>query len=63
MPVLADYPENCRNSILLVSDALKTDIETAYSMILLTACLNDYYPYQEEVVDDILSHHTTSKLN
>ena len=63
MPTLEDYPDNCRQSILTVSEALKTDIETAYAAILLTACLSDYYPYQREVVDEILANCKRVKLN
>lgn len=63
MPVLEDYPENCRPFIITVSDALKTDYETAYSMILLTACLYDLYPYQTEVADRIINAHITARVN
>lgn len=60
---LEDYPENCRTSIANVSDALHIDYETAYAMILLTACLEDYYPYQREVVDRIINAHIQAKVN
>jgi len=63
MPVLEDYPENCRPSIITVSDALKTDYETAYSMILLTACLYDLYPSETEVADRIINAHITARVN
>lgn len=60
---LEDFPENCRTSVTIVSDTLHTDYETAYAMILITACLEDYYPYQREVVDRIINSHIQAKVN
>ena len=63
MPALEDYPENCRPSITTVSNTIGTDYDTAYSMILLTACLEDLYPYQPEVADKIINAHIQARVN
>ena len=52
------FPERCRKSVERVSETLNTDYHSAYTMILLMACLMDYSPDDPEVVDELLANYT-----
>ena len=53
MEALNGYPKLCRESIRQVRDALRTDVHTAYAMILMTAALMDLRPEDDRVVEYI----------
>lgn len=48
------YPKEYEKSIRRITDAVHTDPETAYAMMLMTAMLMDLRPGDDEVVDMIL---------
>ena len=48
------YPEPCRKNIDEITGNVKTDEETAYAMILLTAALMDLCPADPKVAEIIL---------
>lgn len=48
------YPEQCHENISTILNNVKTDIKTAYSMLLMTAALMDLYPSDRKVVEIIL---------
>lgn len=49
--------KKCWKNIRTVAETLDTDNESAYAMILLTAVLMDYAPWDKQVVDAILKDH------
>lgn len=58
MRIAFGFPERCRPSVERVSEALHTDQHSAYTMILLMACLMDYSPDDPAVVDELLANYT-----
>lgn len=58
MRITFRFPERCRTSVERVSEALHTDQHSAYTMILLMACLMDYSPDDPAVVDELLANYT-----
>lgn len=48
------YPERCMRNIRKLVERLHTDMETAYSMMMLTAALMDLRTDDEEVAEIIL---------
>lgn len=49
------YPKIYEKAVRRVSDAIGTDPETAYTIILLTALLTDLNPRDERVIETIIS--------
>lgn len=47
-------PVGCRQNVKTLSEKLKTDMETAYAMILMAAMLTDLSTDDERVVDMLL---------
>lgn len=47
-------PVGCRQNVKTLAEKLKTDMETAYAMILMTAMLTDLSTDDERVVDMLL---------
>ena len=48
------YPEQCRENLETLMSNVKTDANTAYAMILMTATLMDLRPSDPKVVEIIL---------
>lgn len=48
------YPKECRKNILRLVNAIGTNAETAYAMMLMTAMLMDLRPEDERVTEMIL---------
>lgn len=46
--------EKCRKSVQRISEAVRTDEETAYAMVLMTALLMDLRPDDDEVLEMVL---------
>ena len=51
---MESYPETCKGNIQTITNAVETEIETAYAMILLTATLMDLHPDDPKVAEIIL---------
>ena len=51
---LESYPESCRDNIRAIIDAVHTELEATYAMILLTAALMDLSPDSPKVAEIIL---------
>ena len=62
MRITFSFPERCRPSVERVSEALGTDPHSAYTMILLMACLMDYSPDDPAVVDELLTNYAREKV-
>ena len=60
MQTITDYPETCRQGIKTISDALKTDYETAYALLSLEAVLYDLYPSDAVVINMVLRDNKAS---
>ena len=58
MTITFTYPLRCKQSVRRVSEALGTDEHSAYTMILLMACLMDYSPDDPAVADELLANYT-----
>lgn len=48
------YPEPCRENMETIMNNVKTDTQTAYAMILLTATLMDLQPSDPKVAEIIM---------
>ena len=48
------YPRNCQQSIRTLMNEIGVDMDTAYSMMLMTAALMDLYPHDDAVLHMIL---------
>lgn len=55
MPIAIGADDKCQENIRTISEALNTDVDSAYAMILLTATLTDYAPWDREIVEIILN--------
>lgn len=51
---MEEYSDACKANIQTIISAVDTEIETAYSMILLTATLMDLSPEDPKVAEIIL---------
>ena len=49
-----NYPKPCRPNLKTIMDNVRTDLETAYAMNLLTAALMDLCPEDPKVAEIIL---------
>ena len=55
------YPEPCRKNIIKILNNVKTDAQTAYAMLLLTAALTDLCPADPKVAEIILDDYKGMK--
>lgn len=51
---LDNYPEGCRENIRTIVNAVHTELEATYAMILLMAALMDLCPSDPKVAEIIL---------
>lgn len=49
-----NFPKPCRENINTITTAFRTDAETAYAMMLMTATLMDLCPADPKVAEIIL---------